>query len=271
MKFKLLGLISFITLISIPTLGQKMVLEGFYTGENIYIQNPFTSSGVGFCSDSVYVNGTRTTDSVHSSAYKIDLEVLDLKVGDSLKIVIFHKADCLPKVLTSTASPPSIIIFEKTYVDSNGTLTWKTKREYNKVAFIIEQKKWGKWVKTGESIGIGNMNGHEYNYQVDLHNGLNCFRVKSVLRDGYAKFSPEAKIKSNKPKVDISINNEQETINFSDSTHYEVYNYKGNLIRNGYGDKIDISRYQKKIHYINYDNSTKEMYYKKNEKFIIKK
>ena len=54
---------------------QQMVLEGTYQGQNLYVQNPFASFGVGFCVVNVTVNGQQSTDEINSSAFEIELSV----------------------------------------------------------------------------------------------------------------------------------------------------------------------------------------------------
>jgi len=107
MKSKLLLL-----LLSISTLvlGQNnetsIIHEGHYQGKNLYVQNPFSGSGVGFCVIAVYVNGDVTTDQVNSSAFEIDFSNLSLKVGEPVTVKIQHKLDCLPKVLNPEVLRP---------------------------------------------------------------------------------------------------------------------------------------------------------------------
>jgi hypothetical protein len=76
-----------------------IVLEGNYQGKNLYVQNPFAGSGVGFCVSNVTVNGNTTTDEIASSAFEIDFRNLQLKLGDKVIVKIEHKDDCKPKVL----------------------------------------------------------------------------------------------------------------------------------------------------------------------------
>src|SRR3954466_9111943 len=76
-----------------------LVVEGKYQNKNLYVQNFFGGSGVGFCAFEVKVNGNITTDEVNSSAFEIDLGELKLKYGDKVTIEIFHKDGCQPKVL----------------------------------------------------------------------------------------------------------------------------------------------------------------------------
>ena len=83
-----------------------IVLEGIYQGKNLYIQNPFGSSGVGFCVQEVRVNGNVTTDEIASSAFEIDLRNFQFKLGDKVEIKIIHKDDCKPKVLNPEVLNP---------------------------------------------------------------------------------------------------------------------------------------------------------------------
>ncbi len=75
-----------------------IVLEGNYQGQPLYVQNPFASSGVGFCVQEVRVNGNVTTDEIASSAFEIDFRNLQLKLGDKVEVKIIHKDDCKPKI-----------------------------------------------------------------------------------------------------------------------------------------------------------------------------
>ena len=68
-----------------------IVLEGHYQGKNLYVQNPFAGSGVGFCTFEVTVNGNVTTDEWNSSAFEIDFTVQQLKIGDPVIVKIKHK------------------------------------------------------------------------------------------------------------------------------------------------------------------------------------
>ena len=64
----------------------SIIHEGHYQGKNLYVQNPFSGSGVGFCVIAVYVNGDVTTDQVNSSAFEIDFSNLSLKVGEPVTV-----------------------------------------------------------------------------------------------------------------------------------------------------------------------------------------
>ncbi|MGB0425196.1 MAG: hypothetical protein ACPGED_12770, partial [Flavobacteriales bacterium] len=62
------------------------VLSGVYQGKDLYVKNPFSADGVGFCVFEVLVNGEVTSDEVNSSAFAIDLSVFGLKQGDAVEV-----------------------------------------------------------------------------------------------------------------------------------------------------------------------------------------
>ena len=64
-------------------------------GKNIFVKNPFGGAGVGFCVFEVTVNGKLSPDEVNQSAFEIDFENHDLKLGDKVLINIKHKDDCM--------------------------------------------------------------------------------------------------------------------------------------------------------------------------------
>ena len=76
-----------------------MKLEGTFQGKDLFVQNPMTIDGG--CTEYVEVNGIRVLDSidVQQTAYQIDLKSLDLDTGDVVKIKIYHRSDCKPKLL----------------------------------------------------------------------------------------------------------------------------------------------------------------------------
>ena len=76
-----------------------LVLEGNYQGKNLFIQNPFSEAGVGFCVYEVTVNDQIATDEINSSAFEIDMGNFGLKIGDKVVVKIKHKDGCTPLVL----------------------------------------------------------------------------------------------------------------------------------------------------------------------------
>jgi hypothetical protein len=88
----------------------RLVYDIKYAGENLYIQNPFSSmEAKTSCVTNVFVND-KELDLNFASAFEIDLSMF--KENDSIHIEILHKKDCLPKVLNPIPKRPKKVKFE---------------------------------------------------------------------------------------------------------------------------------------------------------------
>ena len=94
-------------------------------GKNVYIQNPFSDENKGFCTRSVKVN-----DKVYAfkneSAFSIQLDSMNFKMGEKIKIEIEHSNDCKPKIIYNSSSPKRNADIDLT-IDSTGVLKWEVK------------------------------------------------------------------------------------------------------------------------------------------------
>ena len=240
----------------------KIELSGNYQGKNLYIQNPFSGTGVDFCVTKVLVNGKETADDIKSSAFEINLKKLDFKPGDSVFIQIFHKKDCKPKVMQEYGKPKSTFEATLIKIDSSGNLIWKTKNENGKMPFIIEQFRWNKWVKIGEVDGKGGEDENEYSFKITAaHSGENQFRIKQVDYSSQPNYTKPIKGLMCIPEVTIvprCLPPEERCIEFTSETMYELYDTYGNIIKKGIGKTIDCSSLKKGVYSLNYDNKTTE-------------
>lgn len=234
-------------------------LSGVYQGKNLYVMNPFTSSGVGFCVYEVQVNGQVTTDEVNSSAFEIDLSLYEFKKGDNISIKIKYKANCEPKVLNpEVLKPTSTFYCSYIKVSRDNVLTWKTTGEAGSLPFTVEQFRWNKWVKVGTVQGKGTPESNTYQLDVNPHSGNNEFRVKQVDYTKKPKYSKVARFRSMDPEVTYAPEKKVGSeIIFSAETMYEVYDPYGNLMLKGFGNKIDVSSLKPNSEYeyiLHFDN-----------------
>jgi len=263
-------IIAVITFFTIDGHAQKsLVLEGNYQGKNLYVQNPFTVDGVGFCANKVTVNGDVTSDEINSSAFEIDFTKFKLHMGDPITIIIEHSGECTPKVLNPEVLKPTSTYKIKTIeVSPDGLLKWTTTNETGKLPFVVEQFRWNKWIPIGEIDGKGTPEEHSYEFQVTPHSGENQVRVKQVDHTKKPNISPAKSFVSNAKIVDFQPKKVSDEITFYDSdskvvkTRFEVYDAYGNIVKKGFGDKVDLTNLEKGAYYLNFDN--------KNEKFIKK-
>jgi hypothetical protein len=226
-----------------------IVLEGNYQGKNLYVQNPFAGSGVGFCVQEVRVNGNVTTDEIASSAFEIDFRNLQLKLGDKVEVKITHKDDCKPKVLNPEVLKPKS--------------TFDTKGETGKLTYTIEQFRWNKWVKVGEVEGAGTPTENAYSFKVAPHSGKNQYRVKQVDYTGQPKLSKTVDFMSTSPEISFSPAKVSKEITFTagstpTETMFEIYDQFGNIVKRGFASSVDASNLPKGAYYLNYDNKMGE-------------
>ncbi|WP_448697942.1 hypothetical protein ACFGVR_14105 [Mucilaginibacter sp. AW1-3] len=237
-------------------------ITGYYQGKNLYVQNPFSPNGVGFCVIDVRVNGDVTTDEIGSSAFEINLNAFRFKPGDKVTVVIYHKDGCKPKILNpEVLSPKSTFETVQISVVPQGSgyqLKWETKNEQGKLLYIAEQFRWSKWVKVGEVNGTGLAAGNNYQVGVLLHSGNNKFRVKQVDYTGQPRVSKVAEIKSAAPVITFSPLKPTTEIVFSAETMYELFDQYGNIIKKGQAVKIDVTALANGGYFLNYDNTTGE-------------
>lgn len=233
-----------------------IVIEGNYQGKNLYIQNPYAGSNVGFCTFEVTVNDETTTDEINTSAFEVDFTAYQIKFGDKVVVKIKHKDDCKPKVLN-----PEVLKPRSTYevapgsmkIDKEGNLSWTTTNETSKMLYTVEQFKWNKWVKCAEIMGKGTVQENNYSVKVTPHSGENKFRVKQTDFSDKPRLSEPMKYRAVLPEVTFDKTKIDKQITFSSATAFELYDSYGNIIKKGTDSKVDIATLKKGTYYLNYD------------------
>ncbi len=256
--------IKLITILAALTLTQAvsakvMVLEGKYQNRNLYIQNGFSGSGVGFCTYEVMVNGEVSFDEINSTSFEIDLASHQLQFGQNVTVEIKYRNDCNPRVINPEALKPKAT-FETTTFTLNdlGLLTWTTVSESGSLPFVVEQFKWNKWIPVGEVKGIGSPTENNYSFQTELHSGENKFRLKQVGYGALPKYSKTVTSISNSPKLSFSTSKSSDNLMFSGQTMFEVYDDYGQVVKKGYGKSININNLKRGHYFLCYDNSITE-------------
>lgn len=233
----------------------EMVLKGTFQGENLYVRNPFASSGVGFCIYEVTVNGMTTTDEINSSAFEIDLSVFKFGVGEPLTVAIRYKEDCLPKVLNPEVLNARAVARIDLLAVKNEVLSFTTTGEAGALPFVVEQFRWNKWVKVGELMGSGKATGQKYEAKIRLHSGTNKFRVRQADYRNQPIYSKEAVAITSIPLVTFSPDKADDVITFSTPTMYEIYDQYGGIVFKGFGETVKVGGLEKGKYYLNYDNT----------------
>ena len=242
-----------------PVVGKVILVEGKYQNKNIYVNNGFNNSGVGFCTYEVLVNGQVATDEINSSSYEIDLAQFQLKYGDKVTIEIRHGNDCNPKILN-----PEVLKSKPTFdtesisVAADGNLEWTTVNESGPLPFVIEQFKWNKWIQVGEVQGDGSPGVHHYGYHVVLHAGENKFRVKQIGYGLIPRYSKQVVSIGDASQLSYSTSKISNEILFTGPTLFEVYDAYGQVVKKGYGKVLSLSSLKRGHYFLCYDNSIAE-------------
>ena len=246
----------FVTLIftiAMAVNSQNIDLRGTYQGENLYVQNPFASSGVGFCIYEVTVNGMTTTDEINSSAFEIDLTVFGFEIGEEISISVKCKENCSARVLNPDVLRPRATFEIVTLKIEGSNVVWTTRNESGTIPFHVEQFKWNKWVTVGEVAGKGNWAENSYSAPVRFHSGENRFRIRQTDSRNDSKYSKEVRIRSRVTPVTYSIEKNSQIV-FSHTTMYEIYDFYGRIVFKGVGEVVKIDSLERGRYYLNYDN-----------------
>lgn len=236
-----------------------IILEGKYKGEDIYVQNSYTSDSSSICTEKVLVNGKEILFE-KISVFKIDLTAMNVKIGDSFQIRIVHRDDCKPKILTPHITTPNYFKLFSLKMHNDSLLEWNSITAEDKITYTIEQYRWNKWVylDTLESKINPDTTFYNFNIKKYAHSGLNQFRIKITDTKNVPNYSKPIKLKTKSTTEPFLLGCGNLDIKFTEETMYEIQNERGDVVKSGIGQRITISELPKGLYYLNYDNKTTE-------------
>lgn len=139
-------------------------------------------------------------------------------------------------------------------VSKDGMVSWTAKNESGSLPYIVEQFIFDKWVTVGKVNGVGSPTPNSYSVPVILNSGENKFRVKQKGYDKMSKFSDAISFYSKKEPVSYQVTNKNMLLQFSSDTYFIVYNPYGAIVKQGYGNSLNITEYAKGYYCLVYDN-----------------
>lgn len=257
---RLTTFILFLLGLSLSSYSQNFVslkFEWTYTGQNIYVQNPFRAAMDSFCTKEAFVNGQRVNVSLQSSSYEIDLRPFLLKTNDTVQIEIIHDRSCRPKVLSNFHHPKKEYGYD-TLIIQPQSLTWIMNGKLKMGIFYVEHFENNNW-KIIDTNNVRTITDTVYTSSLKQHSGLNKYRVKLIRDNGEVLYSQQVEIVSTLPKLEIHLNSDKKIISFNRISPYELLNENGEILKQEESATIDMSSLKSGIYYINADNRVKKI------------
>jgi hypothetical protein len=214
-----------------------------------------------FCTNQVFVNDKLVMENIQSSAYEIDLSALKMNEGVTIKIT--HKDDCKPKILNPQVIKASSTFTFSSFTVDKANINFVTKGERPKGKIFVEHFVNNSWVIVKEVTGKGSPLINNYNEAGPKHHsGLNKYRIKYLESDGQVFYSTVVEFVSDLTKVEFYPARVTDFLTLSRDADYEVLDAYGNVVRKGYGTKIDMTGLTTGVYYLNVDNTTNKIFKK---------
>ncbi len=177
---------------------ETLIITGYYTGKDLYVQNPLLPDNKTFSTNQVFVNESLVINKPITSAFIVDLS--HLKLDESVEVRIVHKNNYPPKIINgyvirelrfqkSVSFMAVKDVFRWTSADRQ-TVRWLTAGEKGSGTFELQRADQETWVKIYEVPAKEKEDNSVYRIRVSHEPGENTYRLRLVDRDGYVSYSP---------------------------------------------------------------------------------
>lgn len=187
-------IIPLLLLITSVAHGGEINISGKYQGKNLYVQNPFASDRIAYCTEDIFVNNKLILSKPAASAFEIDLSYLPLNAP--LTIRITHKDDCSPVIVN-----PQVVEVDDgfrflAFLIEPEVLKWITTNETSSCHFYVERLEENEWVEIADIPAKGKQTNNFYKLSAAHIEGVNTYRIKLVEPEGEVFYSSEASYES---------------------------------------------------------------------------
>ncbi len=257
MNFRLLFVVFLFLSSSVSS--QELNVQGVFTGDNVYVMNPFAKMKDHFTIESIIINDTAYTENTESSAFEIDLKHMGFKLGDDLHFRIRYRDSIMPSIVNlEKIKAISSFKLQKAFIDKEQFLNWRCSNEVGSLPFDIQQYRWNKWITVGQLRGVGTRGINHYRIKVPIHSGANKFRIHQVDYSQKEKFSKSIDFNSSLKPIRLLNKKVITKLRFSAPTQFEIFDLFGNLIFDGFGKEVRFDDLIPGKYYVNYDNTIGE-------------
>ena len=232
-----------------------LTLEGKYFNANIYVYNP--DVGDGYSIQKIIVNDDTLTEDLATNGIEVDFSTFNLKEEDPIRIQILFDNGFEPTIVNPEALKGQQRFRFSRPKFRKGDLQWRVSGDPSDFPIVIEHYKWGEWRVVGEVDPLDTVKNNLYQYDLQLHSGVNRIRLTTTNIQGVKVVSKETRYTPARVSpVTLESVKVRDEIVFSRETEYELYNSAGDLIKKGIERYVDVKEYPKGEYWLNYDNST---------------
>jgi hypothetical protein len=243
---------------SVPDSDQEIIITGVNNGKNIYVQNPLSAGGDGYCTQEVYLNGSLIYQNPRASAYTIRLTDLSEKAPVEIRIV--YGAGCMPKVINPTAIRATNGFRYLAINITEEKVFWTTNGAQRNGKFFLEQGQKESWVP----VATVNAQPAYNNYQAEVqhYSGDNEYRIRFLQDDGEMYYSRVEAYNSSADPITFTPNRVADKLYLSKATEYQITTLDGTEVLKGNNNEINVSSLATGVYYLIIENR-QEKFFKK--------
>jgi len=229
--------------------------DGKYFKTNLFVYNP--EVGDGYSIHKIIVNEDTIVHDLSTNGIELDFSSFDLKEEDAIHIQIVYDDGYEPTIVN-----PEALKGEQAFRFSRpkffkGNLQWRVSGNASDYPINIEHYKWGEWRVVGEVDPLDTIKANLYQYDIQLHSGVNRIRLTTIDVRGERVVSKETRYSPPRvAQVTLESVKIKDDIVFSRETEYELYDIDGNLLKKGIERYVDMREFSKGEYWLNYDNAT---------------
>jgi hypothetical protein len=251
-----ISLLCLFLLLHLVSFAEEIKLTGVYQGKNIYVQNPLKTDQSGYCTQAVFVNGTKVLDNPRASSYEINLSKYPINTPVEIRIV--HSNGCKPKVINKyVIDVRTNFKFISVNVDDKN-INWTVEGETNNSVYYVEQLVNNNWTNLKVLTVQTQQKTNSYSVPVSHSVGQNTYRIKHQEKSGQITYSQTISYSSVQGMVKFYPRNVSNKIYFTANVDYEILNNQKKLIKKGKGKEVDVSNLQRGVYYVSFDNRTEQ-------------
>ena len=242
-----------------PLLAGEIIIEGKYSGKDIYVRNPFIKENGRYCIQEVWVNDEKLLDYPEVSAVRISLSHLPL--GKSVAIRLVHSDFCTPQILNpDVLKLATNCRFIETF-STNNSIEWTSEGEIRAGSFVVEVQKYDAYERSfWDSLTFirakGELGKNQYSVEPRHVGGDNHYRIKYMPLEGRVRYSAEIIYTSTEEPIYILDDVITTHLEFSKDCEYTIKDSFGRFVTSGFSDEVYLEDLKPGEYFVTFQNRT---------------